>query len=122
MLGPDVGMPELPGRVLRVANSLAGGLCEPFERERQASHPSHGLTSGAATEETILGQRARMPRVPPWGPAGVAHAQCRQPPGRRFKVASLSSPRPWARFRVQPPGRRFGLTSTTGSPQGGNHR
>ena len=67
MLGPDMGMPELPGRLLRVANNLAGGLCEPFEHERQASHHSRGLTSGAATEETILGQRARMPWVPPCG-------------------------------------------------------
>ena len=61
MLGPDMGMPELPSRLLRVANNLAGGLCEPFEHQRQASHHSQGLTSGAATEESILGQRARMP-------------------------------------------------------------
>ena len=47
MLGPDMGMPELPGRLLRSANNLAGGLCEPFEHERQACHGRHVALTAA---------------------------------------------------------------------------
>jgi len=71
MLGPDLGMPELPGHLLSVANNLPGGLCEPFKHERQASHHSPALTSSASTEKTILGQRARMPGFRLAGPAGL---------------------------------------------------
>jgi hypothetical protein len=90
MLGPDMGMPELTGRRLRVANNLAGGLCEPFEHERQASH--HRTDSPAAQPPSVSRSCERLDRGssrPGWDAVAASADRSHHIPRQAQRVPQL---------------------------------
>jgi hypothetical protein len=74
MLGLDTSVPELSGYFLRIDHHLAGGLCEPFEHEPQASHRAERLA-----RHTVRTDHSCQTRGLAWIPPFGTRLSCRCP-------------------------------------------
>jgi hypothetical protein len=89
MLGPDMPVPQLAGLFLCNDHHPSGGLCEPFEHQRQ--HPTTPKDPPEARpEKTTPVNRTGVPWIPLRGPGWVADAPA-SPPRRPDASRSLRS-------------------------------